>query len=103
MRSVRLKLSQIVPSKSKIMFIPEVYMIQFTPMDAKKYLSEYSKEFKFFKDKYFQNKIKEASKIDKIAAESIKVLSEYMEWGKHAHVALFLLHYKLAQCQNLHS
>ena len=72
-------------------------------MDAKKYLSEYSKEFKFFKDKYFQNKIKEASKIDKIAAESIKVLSEYMEGGKHARGALVLLGYKIAGGQNLKS
>src|SRR5258708_1554673 len=69
-------------------------------MDAKTYLKVYSNLFKLYKDKYFLDKMKEASKIDKLAVECVKVLNEYMEGGKNARGALTVLGYKIAGGKN---
>lgn len=70
-------------------------------MDAKAYLKDYSIELEKYKTGFFKGKIKDANKIDPVAAEALVRLEEYMRGGKSVRAALVALGYKLAGGKNL--
>lgn len=65
-------------------------------MDAKKYLLEFSERFEAFSKKMFSRKVKEALKIDLIAARALRNLENYLAGGKKVRPALTSLGYKIA-------
>jgi len=65
-------------------------------MDAKDYLSGFSKKLEPFAARFFDQKIKEALKIDPFAADSLQKLQNYMYGGKKVRAALAALGYQIA-------
>ena len=70
-------------------------------MDAKVYLKTFSKKLEKAKAKFFREKIKEAAKIDPVAAEALKNLQNYMTGGKNVRAALVILGYRIAGGKDL--
>ena len=65
-------------------------------MDAKVYLTKFSESFEEVSSELFSFKIKDASKIDAVAADSLKNIQNYMSGGKKVRPALTSLGFKLA-------
>jgi len=64
-------------------------------MDAKSYLEDYAKQAGKYLKKFFAEKSKEASKIDKLAVEVLGTLENYISGGKKIRGALTVLGYQI--------
>ncbi|MBI2103627.1 polyprenyl synthetase family protein [Candidatus Woesebacteria bacterium] len=72
-------------------------------MDAKAYLKDYAATAEIYLKSYFGKKIRQAKKIDPVAADALSILEKYIEGGKKIRGALTVLGYQLAGGKDLKS